>query len=66
MEKESEEITMVSGETVITGIGQGFLLATPLQLAKFAATLANRGKAIAKLPFIIQNEQLESSDGQQS
>jgi penicillin-binding protein 2 len=32
------------GETVITGIGQGFLLATPLQLAMVAATLANRGE----------------------
>ncbi len=30
-------------ETVITGIGQGYLLATPLQLASVAATLANRG-----------------------
>ncbi|MGD8429394.1 MAG: penicillin-binding protein 2 [Ectothiorhodospiraceae bacterium] len=34
------------GETVITGIGQGFTLATPLQLAYATATLANRGKAI--------------------
>jgi len=32
------------GETLITGIGQGFLLATPLQLADAAATLASRGK----------------------
>ncbi len=31
------------GETVITGIGQGFILATPLQLAHFTATLAMRG-----------------------
>lgn len=31
------------GETVITGIGQGYMLATPLQLAVAAATLANRG-----------------------
>ncbi len=31
------------GETVITGIGQGFMLATPLQLAVATATLANRG-----------------------
>ncbi len=31
------------GETVITGIGQGFTLVTPLQLAMVSATLANRG-----------------------
>ena len=31
------------GETVITGIGQGFMLVTPLQLAVATATLASRG-----------------------
>jgi len=31
------------GETLITGIGQGFSLATPLQLAHATATLAMRG-----------------------
>jgi penicillin-binding protein 2 len=31
------------GETVITGIGQGYLLVTPLQLAHATATIANRG-----------------------
>ncbi|HEX5513704.1 MAG TPA: penicillin-binding protein 2 [Gammaproteobacteria bacterium] len=34
------------GETLITGIGQGFMLATPLQLAEATATLANRGVRI--------------------
>ncbi|MCK5871981.1 MAG: penicillin-binding protein 2, partial [Methylococcales bacterium] len=34
------------GDSVITGIGQGFTLATPIQLAKATATLANYGKAI--------------------
>lgn len=34
------------GETVITGIGQGYMLATPLQLAVSMATLANRGKRV--------------------
>ena len=33
------------GETLITGIGQGFTVATPLQLAYAAATLAGRGRA---------------------
>ena len=31
------------GETVIAGIGQGYTLVTPLQLAMVTATLANRG-----------------------
>jgi len=34
------------GETVITGIGQGYTLTTPLQLGVMTATLANRGKRI--------------------
>ena len=34
------------GETVITGIGQGFMLATPLQLATATALLANRGQPV--------------------
>jgi penicillin-binding protein 2 len=32
------------GETVITGIGQGYMLTTPLQLAQAAAILGNRGQ----------------------
>jgi len=32
------------GETVIAGIGQGYMLATPLQLAHVAATIAMRGQ----------------------
>ena len=34
------------GETLITGIGQGYMLATPLQLGVMTATLANRGERI--------------------
>lgn len=34
------------GETVIAGIGQGYMQATPLQLAISSATLANRGHTI--------------------
>ena len=34
------------GETLITGIGQGYTLATPLQLGVMTATLANRGRRI--------------------
>lgn len=34
------------GETLITGIGQGYLLTTPLQMAEASAILANRGTII--------------------
>ena len=35
------------GETVISGIGQGYMLSTPLQLAVMASTMANRGTRVA-------------------
>jgi penicillin-binding protein 2 len=34
------------GETLILGIGQGYMLTTPLQLAEATATLASRGKMV--------------------
>ena len=34
------------GETMITAIGQGILTVTPLQMARFAATIANGGKVL--------------------
>lgn len=34
------------GETVVAGIGQGYMLATPMQLAQATAILANNGVAI--------------------
>nr|WP_157092356.1 penicillin-binding protein 2 [Thioalkalivibrio nitratireducens] len=34
------------GETLITAIGQGYMLTTPLQLADIASTLANRGQRL--------------------
>ncbi len=34
------------GETLITGIGQGYMQVTPLQLARAMATLANQGRVV--------------------
>ncbi|MDD5228124.1 MAG: penicillin-binding protein 2 [Methylococcales bacterium] len=39
------------GETLITGIGQGFLQVTPVQLARATATLANGGNVVT--PFLV-------------
>ena len=39
------------GETVIVGIGQGYTLATPMQLAQATATLANNG--ISMKPHLV-------------
>jgi penicillin-binding protein 2 len=42
--KKKELQVWFPGETVIAGIGQGYMLATPLQLAHVTATIAMRGK----------------------
>ncbi|MFU8877214.1 MAG: penicillin-binding protein 2 [Wenzhouxiangellaceae bacterium] len=42
------------GETVITGIGQGYIVATPLQLAQATAILAGRG--FAAPPRLVETE----------
>lgn len=43
------------GETLIAGIGQGYMLSTPLQLAQMTATLAQRGQAFR--PHLSRDEQ---------
>lgn len=48
------------GDTVITGIGQGYLLATPLQLATATATLANQGQGYQ--PHLVRSQ--THADGQ--
>ncbi|MBT3057693.1 MAG: penicillin-binding protein 2 [gamma proteobacterium symbiont of Ctena orbiculata] len=47
------------GETLIVGIGQGYFLATPLQLASATATLANKGHHIR--PRVVHT--IEHPDG---
>ena len=49
-----------AGETVIIGIGQGYTLVTPLQLAQATAILANDG--VAMRPHLVTSIQ-ESSSG---
>jgi penicillin-binding protein 2 len=43
--KRPDERVWYPGETVNLGIGQGYLLVTPLQLAHITATLAERGRS---------------------
>ncbi len=45
------------GDTVNLGIGQGFMLATPLQMATAVSILANSGKIIAPRLIFPQNQQ---------
>ena len=44
------------GETLIAGIGQGYVLATPLQLAAATATLANKGVNVQ--PHLLNSVQM--------
>ena len=44
--KATRNMPWFPGETLITGIGQGYMLATPLQLALSTAILANHGKKV--------------------
>ncbi len=48
------------GETLIAGIGQGYMLATPLQLAVATSALANRGKKVQ--PRLLK--EMRDSDGE--
>ena len=48
------------GETLISGIGQGFILTTPLQLAVMTARLANGGLAVT--PRLVRPVRTEAAD----
>ena len=52
--KRARQTSWYPGETLITGIGQGFMQVTPLQLAQATATLANRGEVIP--PHLVNTE----------
>ncbi len=49
---QTHQLPWYPEETIITGIGQGFLLATPLQLAQIAAMIGMRGTQFK--PYIVR------------
>ena len=55
----------VLGETLITGIGQGYIQSTPLQLCMMTAQIANGGYAI-KPKIIVDNNPTSYEDAKQS
>ena len=48
------------GETLITGIGQGFMTASPLQLALATAAIANKGQLL--MPQVMMHSQSKNGD----
>jgi len=50
--KKTKKTIWYPGETLITGIGQGYMLATPLQMASATATLAKYG--LRKQPHLLR------------
>ncbi|MDH5571022.1 MAG: penicillin-binding protein 2 [Gammaproteobacteria bacterium] len=42
--RRTRQLPWFPGETLITGIGQGFMLTTPLQLSSITATMSHKGK----------------------
>ena len=58
--KSKENQNWYLGETIIAGIGQGYMLATPMQLAYATSIIANRGFAFK--PHILKQINLKDSD----
>jgi len=54
--RETKGLPWYRGETIISSIGQGYNLVTPLQLAKATAILANGGKMIQ--PHLLRGAEL--------
>jgi len=50
------------GETLVSAIGQGYVLATPLQLATMAAQLANGGRRIT--PYFVLPQEGQQANGE--
>jgi penicillin-binding protein 2 len=58
--RSHRDLPWFPGETIITGIGQGFFLVTPIQLATATAALANGGRMLQ--PKIVHADQDAESD----
>lgn len=57
--KKVKGVIWFPGETVITGIGQGFLVSTPIQLATSLSILANKGQYIQ--PHLIKEDAISAN-----
>lgn len=57
--RKNRRLPWYPGETLIAGIGQGFMQVTPVQLARATATLANKGKVV--LPHLV--DRMENKNG---
>ena len=56
--RRNRNLPWFPGETLITGIGQGFMLTTPLQLASATATISEMGQRFKPhMVYAIQDEQ---------
>ncbi len=56
--RRNRNLPWFPGETLITGIGQGFMLMTPLQLASATATISMMGERFKpRMLYAIQDEQ---------
>jgi len=58
--KINKEEPWYRGETLITGIGQGFMTASPLQLALATAAIANKGQLLT--PQVMMHSQSKKGD----
>lgn len=58
--KKTKRMPWFPGETLIAGIGQGYFVATPIQLAVATAALANNGHAVA--PHLLKSVTTVSGD----
>lgn len=58
--EKTKGVHWYEGDTIISAIGQGFMQATPLQLASAVSILANRGQRL--LPHLLLGEQTPGGD----
>lgn len=60
--RRTRKLPWYPGDSLNLSIGQGFFVATPLQLATAAAVLANRGKWVQ--PKLLKGVRTEATDGE--